>query len=102
MSTPTGGRAGTSSRSRWPRSSCCPSCGSSSDRRRPTGGYGRWVIDLDHGWRTARLDLEPLAVAHAAELAPLLDDPRLYEFTGGTPVSAAALADRYQRLEQRR
>jgi RimJ/RimL family protein N-acetyltransferase len=60
------------------------------------------VIDLDRGWRTERLGLEPLAVAHAAELAPLLDDPRLHEFTGGAPVSAAALADRYQRLEKRR
>jgi RimJ/RimL family protein N-acetyltransferase len=26
------------------------------------------VIDLDRGWSTERLDLEPLAVAHAAEL----------------------------------
>lgn len=60
------------------------------------------MIDLDHGWRTARLDLEPLAVAHAAELAPLLDDPRLHEFIGGAPVNAAALADRYRRLEGRR
>jgi hypothetical protein len=33
------------------------------------------VIDLDRGWRTERLDLEPLAMAHAAELAPLLDAP---------------------------
>lgn len=60
------------------------------------------MIDLDRGWRTERLDLEPLVVAHATELAPLLDDPRLHEFTGGAPVSAAALADRYQRLEKRR
>jgi RimJ/RimL family protein N-acetyltransferase len=60
------------------------------------------VIDLGRGWRTERLDLEPLAVAHATELAPLLDDPRLHEFTGGAPVSAAVLAGRYQRLEQRR
>jgi RimJ/RimL family protein N-acetyltransferase len=60
------------------------------------------VIDLGQGWRTQRLDLEPLAVAHAAELAPLLDDPRLHEFTGGAPVGAAALADRYRRLEKRR
>jgi len=59
------------------------------------------VIDLGRGWRTERLDLEPLAAAHAAELAPLLDDPRLHEFTGGAPVSAAVLAGRYQRLEQR-
>ena len=41
-------------------------------------------------------------MAHAAELAPLLDDPRLHEFTGGAPASAAALADRYRRLEKRR
>ena len=60
------------------------------------------MIDLDHGWRTERLDLEPLGAAHAAELAPLLDDPRLHEFTGGAPVSADALADRYRRLEKRR
>jgi RimJ/RimL family protein N-acetyltransferase len=60
------------------------------------------VIDLDHGWRTERLDLEPLVAAHAAELAPLLDDPRLHEFTGGAPVSAAALAGRYRGLEKRR
>ena len=60
------------------------------------------MIDLDRGWRTERLDLEPLTVAHAAELAPLLDDLRLHEFTGGAPASAAALADRYRRLEKRR
>jgi len=60
------------------------------------------VIDLDSGWHTERLDLEPLTVAHAAELAPLLDDLRLHEFTGGAPASAAALADRYRRLEKRR
>ena len=60
------------------------------------------MIDLDSGWHTERLDLEPLAAAHAAELAPLLDDLRLHEFTGGAPASAAALADRYRRLEKRR
>jgi len=41
-------------------------------------------------------------VAHAAELAPLLDDPALHEFTGGAPLSAAALAARYARLAARR
>ena len=59
------------------------------------------MIDLDSGWHTERRDLEPLTGAHAAELAPLLDDLRLHEFTGGEPVSAAALADRYRRLEKR-
>jgi RimJ/RimL family protein N-acetyltransferase len=67
-----------------------------------TGSYGRSVIDLDRGWSTERLDLEPPAVAHAAELAPLLDDPCLHEFTGGAPLSAAALAARYARLAARR
>jgi RimJ/RimL family protein N-acetyltransferase len=56
------------------------------------------MIDLDQGWATERLDLEPLAVAHAAELAPLLDDPSLHAFTGGVPLPAAALAARYARL----
>ena len=67
-----------------------------------TGSYGRRVIDLDRGWATERLDLEPLAVAHATELAPLLDDPSLHEFTGGAPLPTAALADRYARLAARR
>ena len=60
------------------------------------------MIDLDCGWSVERLDLEPLAVAHAAELAPLLDDAGLHEFTGGAPLSAAALAARFARLAVRR
>jgi hypothetical protein len=52
------------------------------------------VIDLDRGWPTERLDLEPLTEAHAAELAPLLDDPALHEFTGGTPLPETALTAR--------
>jgi RimJ/RimL family protein N-acetyltransferase len=60
------------------------------------------VIDLEQGWRTERLDLEPLVVTHAAEMAPLLDDARLHEFTGGAPLSAGALAARYERLAGRR
>ena len=60
------------------------------------------MIDCDQGWRTERLDLEPLTVEHAAELAPVLDDAALHEFTGGAPLSAAALADRYARLAARR
>ena len=60
------------------------------------------MIDLDRGWPTDRLDLEPLVVAHAAELAPLLDDPSLHEFTGGAPLPAADLAARYARLAARR
>ena len=53
------------------------------------------MIDLDRGWLTGRLDLEPLVVAHAAELAPLLDDPSLHEFTGDAPLPADDLAARY-------
>ena len=60
------------------------------------------MIDLGQGWRTERLDLEPLVVAHATELEPLLDDARLHEFTGGAPLSAPALAVRYERLAARR
>lgn len=39
---------------------------------------------------------------HAAELGPLLDDIALHGFTGGKPLSAAALAARYARLADRR
>jgi RimJ/RimL family protein N-acetyltransferase len=67
-----------------------------------TASYGRWVIDLDRGWQTEHLILEPLTVAHATELAPLLDDPRLHEFTGGVPFSTVALTTRYARLAARR
>jgi RimJ/RimL family protein N-acetyltransferase len=44
-----------------------------------------------------RLLLEPLRPEHAAEMAPLLDDPALYVFTGGEPASAAELGERYER-----
>jgi len=47
------------------------------------------VINLHQGWRTERLDVEPpLTAAHAAEpeLAALLDDAVLHEFTGGAPL----------------
>jgi RimJ/RimL family protein N-acetyltransferase len=60
------------------------------------------VIDLDQGWRTDRLDLEPLTADHSAELAPVLDDAALHEFIGGAPLPEAALARRYARLAERR
>lgn len=60
------------------------------------------MADVDRGWSTERLDLEPVEVHHAAELAPVLDDLALHEFTGGTPLSQAALAARYARLAARR
>ena len=44
-----------------------------------------------------RLDLEPLRVGDAEELAPLLDDVGLHAFTGGAPATVAELRDRYRR-----
>jgi RimJ/RimL family protein N-acetyltransferase len=46
---------------------------------------------------TERLDLEPLRVEHADEMAPLLDDPQLYVFTGGRAWTLEELRERYQR-----
>src|ERR1039457_2888740 len=60
------------------------------------------VIDLDRGWQTERLDLEPLTGAHAADLPSLLDDIELHAFAGGAPWSAAPRAARYARLSGRR
>ncbi|MFI0981724.1 GNAT family N-acetyltransferase [Streptomyces sp. NPDC021093] len=48
--------------------------------------------------RTDRLDLVPLAAAHAAEMAEVLADPALHTFIGGEPLSAEALHTRYVRL----
>jgi RimJ/RimL family protein N-acetyltransferase len=47
---------------------------------------------------TRRLDLLPLAVEHATEMAAVLSDPALHAFTGGTPDTPRALRTRYQRL----
>ena len=46
---------------------------------------------------TERLLLEPLRVGHAEEMAVLLDDVRLHEFTGGEPPTPDQLRDRYAR-----
>ena len=47
--------------------------------------------------RTERLSLEPLGVHHADEMAPLLDDSRLFAFTGGGPSTLGELRRRYAR-----
>ena len=60
------------------------------------------MFDVKRGWQTERLEVEPLSVAHAAELGPLLADPALHTFTGGAPLTGAALAARYARLAARR
>lgn len=48
--------------------------------------------------RTARLDLLPLSVGHADEMAGVLADPALYAFTGGSPPTLGELRTRYARL----
>ncbi|MFF0560669.1 GNAT family N-acetyltransferase [Streptomyces sp. NPDC004266] len=48
--------------------------------------------------RTRRLDLVPLAVAHADEMAGVLADPALHAFIGGAPLTAPELRARYERL----
>jgi RimJ/RimL family protein N-acetyltransferase len=47
---------------------------------------------------TPRLVLEPLAVRHAPQMAPVLAAPALYRFTGGRPLTLPELTARYERL----
>ncbi|MFI6011339.1 GNAT family N-acetyltransferase [Streptomyces sp. NPDC051243] len=47
---------------------------------------------------TARLDLLPLRVEHATEMAVVLSDPALHTFIGGAPLSPGDLRARYERL----
>lgn len=47
---------------------------------------------------TPRLDLLPLRVEHAHEMAAVLSDPALHAFIGGTPLPYDELRARYQRL----
>jgi RimJ/RimL family protein N-acetyltransferase len=48
--------------------------------------------------RTVRLDLLPLLVEHADEMATVLSDPALHTFIGGTPDTVEALRSRYARM----
>ncbi len=48
---------------------------------------------------TERLTLTPLTVEDVAEMAPVLADPALYEFTGGGPPTTEELAGRYARQQ---
>jgi len=70
--------------------------------RTAESGYGQGVIDLNAGWQTERLDLEPLEPADAAELGPALNEASLHRFIGGAPLGARELAKRYERLAARR
>ncbi|HET9382978.1 MAG TPA: GNAT family N-acetyltransferase [Streptomyces sp.] len=47
---------------------------------------------------TGRLDLLPLRVEHADEMAAVLSDPALHTFVGGAPDTPRALRARYERL----
>ncbi|MEU9166438.1 GNAT family N-acetyltransferase [Streptomyces sp. NPDC048420] len=47
---------------------------------------------------TGRLELLPLRVEYADEMAVALSDPALHTFVGGTPDSPQALRSRYERL----
>ncbi|WP_225094593.1 GNAT family N-acetyltransferase [Streptomyces sp. CoH27] len=48
--------------------------------------------------RTGRLELLPLSVGHAEEMAAALSDPDLHTFIGGAPDTAQSLRTRYERL----
>jgi RimJ/RimL family protein N-acetyltransferase len=50
------------------------------------------------GIGTRRLDLLPLRVEHAEEMAAVLSNPALHTFIGGTPDTPQALRSRYQRI----
>ncbi|MFI9813858.1 GNAT family N-acetyltransferase [Saccharothrix variisporea] len=47
---------------------------------------------------TARLELLPLRVEHAEEMAEVLADPGLHTFIGGAPDDVGALRSRYRRM----
>ncbi|WP_245573259.1 GNAT family N-acetyltransferase [Amycolatopsis benzoatilytica] len=47
---------------------------------------------------TPRLDLLPLRVAHADEMAIVLADPALHTYIGGAPDPVETLRQRYQRM----
>ena len=47
---------------------------------------------------TTRLQLVPIEPGHADEMAAVLSDPALHEFTGGAPLGPDALRERYRRL----
>ncbi|MEU3930632.1 GNAT family N-acetyltransferase [Streptomyces sp. NPDC029044] len=47
---------------------------------------------------TGRLDLLPLRVEHAEEMAAVLSDPALHAFIGGAPKTPRDLRSRYRRI----
>ncbi len=59
-------------------------------------------MEVDVGWQTARLTVEPVEAAAADELFTLLDDKALHAFTGDAPLGRDELRARYARLASRR
>lgn len=45
---------------------------------------------------TKRLRLTPLSMTDAAEMLPVLSEPELYDYTGGSPPTIDELEDRYR------
>ena len=58
-------------------------------------------IDLEAKLPSRRLVLRPLRSEYADELFPILDDSRLHEYTGGSPLSLVELRARYATWERR-
>jgi RimJ/RimL family protein N-acetyltransferase len=69
------------------------------DRAGPATGRGVGVAAWPRAapLRTQRLELEPLRIEHAAELAALLDDPELHGFIGGRPETLPEVTARLRR-----
>lgn len=57
---------------------------------------GHEVGDWNRSLTTARLELVPLEPRHADELVSVLDDIRLYRYTGGEPPVLEELRQRYE------
>jgi RimJ/RimL family protein N-acetyltransferase len=68
--------------------------------RRPAGNLPRMNAEAVEpvAIATRRLDLLPLCVGHAEEMAEVLSAPELHRFTGGVPETGQALRARYERL----
>jgi RimJ/RimL family protein N-acetyltransferase len=63
----------------------------------PGGGVAVGAWPRAAPLQTERLELEPLRIEHAAELAALLDDPELHRFTGGRPEPLPEVTARVRR-----
>ena len=62
------------------------------------GGRPAWVPVTPSTITTARLTLTPLVEADADAMVDVLGDPRMYEYTGGRPLTLDELRARYRAL----